>query len=221
MKLKRNPLDIAERSIHHIICPECQTKQAAYVYETVPFPSYVHSCHACGHTIGESEWNQIGIGSEILTAGASFIDQVPHDEKVMALSWNQPYASLMLHGKQETRGRATNVRGWVLICSCKTPYLTHKIQEISGHAQRSRIEKVVEEKMVAQNLGEAIAIGKLTGCRPMTRADEDLCFVQFKPAAGLWIWIFEEVHPIKPFIWHGKQGWKELTLEDKKKIQIR
>jgi len=150
-----------------------------------------------------------------------FIHQVPDSEKVMALSWNQPYASLMLHGKQETRSRATNVRGWVLICSCKKAFVPGKIQSISGYMQRNRIEEKFGddyEKIMHVEVGKAIAIGKLVGCRLMTPEDENLCYVQFKPGVGLWVWLFEEVHPIKPFPWQGKQGWKELTLEDKKKI---
>ena len=39
----------------NIVCPECQTVQAATVEHTWPFNSYVHVCQ-CGYTIIESEW---------------------------------------------------------------------------------------------------------------------------------------------------------------------
>ena len=51
-------------------------------------------------------------------------------EPIKALSWKQPYASLMLKGKIETRSWPTNYRGLVLICASKAPY---SIKEIKGN----------------------------------------------------------------------------------------
>lgn len=42
---------------------------------------------------------------------------------IRALSTKQPYASLMLHGKVETRTWDSKYLGWVLICASKQAYL--------------------------------------------------------------------------------------------------
>ncbi len=144
------------------------------------------------------------------------------NETIRSLSWYQPYASLMLHGKIETRRYPTNVRGKVLICACKKPYSITQIAEISGHEQYIRI---VESKLSGhvfhrENLGCAIAIGDLVDCRPMTKEDADKCFVGYNEDKKLWCWIFENVRKIEPFQIRGKQGWGILDEETKSKIKI-
>lgn len=139
------------------------------------------------------------------------------NEIIRALWWNQPYAQLMVHGKIETRTRHTNVRGKVLICSCKKEYPHQKVIEISGE-QTGRINRTLQVHHSCLPMGQAIAIGNLAGCRRMTRADEDRCFVEYRPE--LWCWIFEEVQPIELFEIKGKQGWAILDAETKSKIKI-
>jgi hypothetical protein len=39
------------------------------------------------------------------------------NQEIRALTWKEPYASLMLHGKIETRTWYTKYRGLVLICA--------------------------------------------------------------------------------------------------------
>jgi hypothetical protein len=124
-----------------------------------------------------------------------------------ALSWKDPYASLMLHGKIETRKWKTNHRGPVLICCSKKPYSLHAIVNISGAEQTQRIRKVLGDEWPSVN-GMAIAIGNLVDCRPMTPEDENACFVKYQP--GLWCHIYKEVKPIKPFPFKGKQGWSNV-----------
>lgn len=41
--------------VEHIICTKCGSIEAAKVYHTAPFWTYVHEC-ACGYAITESEW---------------------------------------------------------------------------------------------------------------------------------------------------------------------
>lgn len=123
---------------------------------------------------------------------------------IRALSWNQPYASLMLHGKIETRRYYTNVRGKVLICACKKAYSQSTVFNISGPTQMLRITKTLGSHYDVPN-GYAIGIGDLIACRKMQPQDEDKCFVSYHP--DLYCWILENVKPIEPFRWHGKQGW--------------
>lgn len=139
------------------------------------------------------------------------------NETVRALWFNNPYAHLMLNGKIETRNRPTNVRGLVLICSCKKEYASEKVLSISGERQVDRIDSALADLGQWWN-GYAIAIGELVECRPMTIEDEDACFVKYK--AGLWCWIFKNVKSVKYFEIKGVQGWKILSEEDKNKIQL-
>lgn len=138
------------------------------------------------------------------------------DQKLMALSWKQPYAELMLHGKIETRTWNTNYRGWVLICASQKGYHTEQLRNISGGYQLNRMGQY----LAIENPGyesKAIAIGYLSDCRQMKPEDEDKCFVQYYP--DLFCHIYESVQAIEPFPWKGSQGWKEVAPEIKNQIK--
>lgn len=139
-------------------------------------------------------------------------------EIIRALWWKQPYASLMLHDKIETRKYPTNVRGKVLICACKKRYEPGEIMMISGRRQFNRMDLYLENNEAAI-LGMALAIGDLTMCYPMQDNElmESQCFVEYKK--GLWCWRFENVKPIQPFEIKGKQGWAILNEETISKIK--
>lgn len=170
-----------------------------------------------------------------------FIDKYP-GEVVRSLSWKQPYASLMLHGKVETRTWDSKYLGWVLICSSQKPYSSFEIEEISGieQANRGMIKlgakpikteeglrytylKSMESQLMP--LGKAIAVGKLWKSEKMDFFDSDkqlyenvqnACFVKFQ--YGLWMHSYKDVQPIVPFDWKGTQGWKTLDEETINKI---
>lgn len=140
------------------------------------------------------------------------------NDNFRTLSWNQPYAALMLHGKIETRKRPTNVRGKVLICACKKRYDLGTIMSISGRIQYDRMSQflVGDEAGIT---GKAIAVGDLVGCRPMTFADEDKCFVEF--VSDKWCWVFDNVHEVEAFDFKGKQGWGFVTEDILSKIRLK
>lgn len=164
------------------------------------------------------------------------------DEKVLALSWKQPFASAMLYGKIETRVWHTAYRGIVLICASKKEYSDFSLQDICGGKQLGRLLTTLSAefggkgKTVESTLGMAIAVGLLSDCRPMLPIDEDKCFAKYrepwikeaKPDASglrppgtkkmLWCHVYRNVMPIEPFVWKGSQGWKELTIDIKQKI---
>jgi hypothetical protein len=144
--------------------------------------------------------------------------------EVRALSWKQPYAYLMLHGKVETRAWPTKYRGLVLICSSKKMYTQDEVYDLSKIIQLNRIvEKVMYEDLP---LGCAFAIARLVDCRPMTAADEDLTYVKYREPwtvtrkgkygqlrifqCRLWCHIYEDVTPIRPFTYRGAQGWRTI-----------
>lgn len=130
-------------------------------------------------------------------------------ENIRALSWKQPFASLMLHGKIETRTWSTHYRGLVLICASKKSYTYFQTVDITGYKQYDRI-KLITSNMPACE-GKAIAIGKLVDCRPMKLEDEDKCFVKFNP--DLFCHIYEDVKAIEPINFKGGMKWKKLTQE--------
>ena len=142
------------------------------------------------------------------------------NEEIRALSWKNPYASLMLHGKIETRTWNTNYRGLVLICSSQKSYTGAKIFEISGSELVKLICSVIasDNSRIMELNGYAIAIGKLVDCRFMQPEDEEKCFVKY--SEGLYCHIYEDMKLIKPFRWKGSQGWRTLTDEQKQLINI-
>lgn len=138
-------------------------------------------------------------------------------EPIRYLGWKQPYGTLMLHEKIETRTWGTNYRGLVLICASQTPYSISKVLSIS-EAQTFRIDQIIRkvpgyelfQAKPYQHLpmGKAIAVGRLVESRQMLKSDEERTFVQYDP--DLFCHIYEDVTPITPFEIKGCQGWKKL-----------
>lgn len=130
--------------------------------------------------------------------------------ELRALSIREPFASLMLHRKIETRTWATPYRGLVLICASQKPYHEIEIIKISGEAQAYRILKYINAKNIDEQPGKAIAIMELIDCRPMEPADEDNCFVKYDPK--LYCHVMTMVTPIKPTPWKGSLGYTKVPL---------
>lgn len=146
------------------------------------------------------------------------------DDNFRTLSWNQPYASLMLHEKIETRRKPTNVRGKVLICACKKHYSFEQVQLLSCDNQISDILTIFNSFSFSalQNslpLGMAIAVGDLITCRPHTLQDMPKSFVNHD--ARLFSWVFNNVQAIEPFEVKGKQGWGFVTEDILNKIALK
>lgn len=134
---------------------------------------------------------------------------------IKALSFKEPFASLMLHGKIETRTWDTSYRGLVLICASKQPYSTKEVKEISK-ALFGKIREIIPHPRHLQTYGKAIAVGRLVDSRPMSKDDEAKCFVEYHP--GLWCHVYADVVPIYHFDWKGQLGFKKLTEEEESKI---
>ena len=132
------------------------------------------------------------------------IQEIASGAPIRSLVWKEPFASLMLQGKIETRTWSTKYRGFVLICAGKTPYPLSSLFDLCGSYQLNRI---LGEKLLFK-YGHAIAIGRLVDCRPMKREDEDSTFVRFVPESCLYCHVYEDVIPITPFPFKGHQGWR-------------
>lgn len=105
---------------------------------------------------------------------------ITSEMELKALSIKQPYASLMLHGKIETRDWHTDYRGLVLICASKAPFGLQDIEKVSGLRQVDRILGLLPGYYNSAPVGQAIAVGRLIQCRPMVKSDEDACFVRWR-----------------------------------------
>ncbi len=139
------------------------------------------------------------------------------ENKVLALSWKEPYGSLMLHGKIETRRWKTNYRGLVLICCSKVPYNFGQVQGISGVRQYERLMAALHnDNDTHKRYGKAIAVARLSNCYSMKPDDDNSCFVEYYP--DLFCHVYTDVTPIEPFLWKGKQGWTTVSDEVKSKI---
>jgi hypothetical protein len=138
------------------------------------------------------------------------------NNKLRALSWKEPFGSLMLHGKIETRTWPTKIRGQVLICTSLQPYNALQVRSITGSELFDKISKLVGYN--DRICGHAIAIGNLVDCRPMKEEDEGKCFVKYYP--GLYCHVYENVYPIIPLPWKGRLGWGEVPEEFKKLIKF-
>lgn len=140
------------------------------------------------------------------------------DCELRALSFKQPYAQLMLHGKIETRTWATPYRGYVLICASRQPFSKRKTQEIAGSQYQSILNTVIDVNSLP--LGQAIAIGRLVDCRRMEPEDEEKCFVRY--SEGLYCHVYEDVLPLTANIpWRGALSWKSVDELVKKTLFMR
>ncbi len=147
---------------------------------------------------------------------------------VRALSWKQPYATMMLYGKAETRSWPTEYRGLVLICSCQKPFNDLQLSTISGGIQvRRMIEKIGQFPLLPN--GKAIGIGRLHTCRLMPsyaprkteeeiKKIEDLTYVRY--FEDLWVFEFKDVRPIRHIGWIGAQKWRTITKQEKDLITL-
>jgi hypothetical protein len=134
-------------------------------------------------------------------------------EIVKALSWKQPFAQLMLHGKIETRTWDTAYRGTVLICVSLQPFNDFEMLDISGVSLMISIfEKLGKAFPYDRHAGMAIATGTLMDTRPMRLEDEAKCFVKYSPER--FCHFYENIQAIEPFPFKGAQGWKSLSEAD-------
>lgn len=152
------------------------------------------------------------------------------NEPIKALSWKEPYGTLMLHGKIETRTWNTSYRGLVLICLSKAAYVQTAMFQIAGHMQNKRIGDIMGLYGPDYNMrGMAIGIGRLVDSRPMTSADQDACFVQYHPGwvnhngkfIKLYCHVYQDVRPIEPFPWKGSLGFTNVGQETIDRIKFK
>lgn len=142
--------------------------------------------------------------------------------KIRTLGLYQPYASLMLHGKLESRWVKKGKKppfppGKYLIYSTKKRYSDAEFKHVAGH-MAVEAKMVLKDEPTVNLCGYAIAVGDLVELIQMTPILEPSAFIdtdlmQWQSNAPiiidgyvLWGLRFENVCRIKPFPFKGKQG---------------
>lgn len=146
-----------------------------------------------------------------------------NEEIIRTLGFYQPYCSLMLHGKIETRWvregkKPPFPKGKYIFYSTKNPCTDEQLDKWSGQSLYSNITDALSNDDTKTLNGYAIAIGQLANLRHMTRWDEEEAFVRFGGITARqdkngkwhkytqWCLEFENVLRIEPFAFKGKQG---------------
>ena len=137
------------------------------------------------------------------------------DTVMRAMCWYQPFGSLMLHGKIETRewNKELHVRGKFLIYTSKKPFIGTQEWLV-----KYNVNEVLKDEPTKYLNGYAIAVADLVGYRKMLTEDEKKCFVDFSSIRKCLI--FENVRRIEPFEWNfGQQGIAFVPESEKLKIK--
>jgi len=135
-----------------------------------------------------------------------------------ALSVKQPWAQLIVGGHKtiETRTWGTSYRGDFLLCSSLKP--DHNAAEYTGCLYNGNFGRLIEEpedvggwcdagctacfRSLAR--GQALAVVRLVGCRPMTEADEAAACCNTYD--GAFAWVLDNVRPLQRFPVKGRLG---------------
>lgn len=142
-------------------------------------------------------------------------------EKIRTLGFYQPYGSLMLHGKVETRWVKTGKKppfplGKYLFYTTQKKATKEQLLEWSGNIITEKIKSTLQNEETVGYNQYAIGIGELFKVEPLTINDEGFVLLQKEKVElkdGLrihktqWALHFENVQRIDPFLWkYGKQG---------------
>lgn len=126
-----------------------------------------------------------------------------------AISIKNPYAQLIAQGLKtlEIRTWKTNYVGDILICASKTCVYMYDVR-----LNEKLIDSTSFVKKMYKDMGFAVAVATLTGCRLMTPEDEDAAWCEYKE--GHYAWMLENPRPLGlPFLVSGKQGLFNFDVE--------
>jgi len=117
---------------------------------------------------------------------STLFDLAPTKEIIRTLGLYQPFASLMLHGKIETRWCRVGKKpsfplGKYVLYSTKKPYDGFELVSISGGECLMNIPKVLKDDKTKNLNGYTLGLFNLVKIEPMTKEMEAKCFVNYKP----------------------------------------
>lgn len=163
------------------------------------------------------------------------------ENKIRTLGFYQPFGSLMLHGKIETRWIQDGKKppfptGKYLFYTTKTPCGNVDLFDWCGVRLLNSINETLKDEPTRNLNGYAIALGDLDETYWMRGQDEGQSFVKFvhrktvarkKEAETLavkylqWCLLFKNIQRIDPFEWKfGKQGVGFVPESEIDKIKI-
>lgn len=113
----------------------------------------------------------------------------------------------MLMGKYETRTWYTHYRGEVLFCASQSGNSDKSLRELVWKKDLYQLLTRRWNKLDYQQRqsGIALGVGRLVECRKMVPSDEFFTMVPYD--STLYVHIYADVRPIKPFSFKGGQGW--------------
>ncbi len=146
-----------------------------------------------------------------------------NDAKIRTLGFYQPFGSLMLHGKIETRWVRKGKKppfplGKYLFYTTQKSWDLFTLYEWCGPQIMLNINSTLQDDKTKKLKEVALGIGDLVEVRPLTIADQPLAFVKYigekyefingiEVEKVQWALIFKNVQPISPFEFKdGKQG---------------
>jgi hypothetical protein len=158
-------------------------------------------------------------------------------EKIRTLGLHQPFASLMIHGKIETRlvtlGRKPPFPiGKYLLYATKKEYFWEESSGVMGRYAQGAHE-ILKKEPTRHFRGYALCVGDLVRiidaeCDPINEIHSEKTFVDLpslvRDVHGYPAWrrvglVFENMKRINPFPFKGKQGIGFLSDEDYKQIK--
>lgn len=130
---------------------------------------------------------------------------------IRSLPLQQPFASLIRHGKIETRTWNTHIRGRVLIYSTKKAIsLEEMIQRYCDMDMVKRINKKLRRDHTKDLLGYALAVVDLVDVRLMTKKDEADCYINYKE--GVYCHIYQNLTILDPFEFSPPVGTRKWGI---------
>jgi hypothetical protein len=125
------------------------------------------------------------------------------------ISLKQPYLSLIADGRKtiETRTWKTDYRGDVVLVASRDASLT----------KSDLVRRYPPAKGEHYPFGCAFAVIRLTGCRPMRKADESAACCELYPRAQAWL--FTNVRTFPPVEMKGRLGLFSPSPDEAKRIR--
>lgn len=160
------------------------------------------------------------------------------NNKIRTLGFYQPFGSLMLHGKIETRWVEVNKKppfpeGKYLFYTTKKSCDSFELLQWCGREIMLSITETLRNEPTKIYSGYAIGMGDLVCVDELRDVDEEKAFVKFKGYKVVfnkygrevtyiqWALRFENIERIKPFKWEfGKQGVGFVPESEIEKISI-
>lgn len=139
-------------------------------------------------------------------------------QPIRAMTFQEPFGSMILNGRIEVRKQKTDYRGLILICTGFTELNAVQLKILAGPFNAMRIRTIMTKNQMHSQPGKAIAVAELVDCYQMTVDDELSCFVPYHDRR--WCYKFKNVRPILSRNWRGKAGISQVPEDFVESIEF-